>query len=323
VPPVDVHPSGFVQPYLQRDASGALDFGAAARIGAVAERRAWRTRARVELDILPEVAPADAWVAVSPAAFATITAGQLRVPFSAHQLAPEWRRQLPLSPRILQDVGIDRDIGVVAELQWRRKGEALVEGTAAALNGEGANQLPEADGRTAVATRLLVTPLGARQSPAEGTLRERYVGVGGGWVYRRTGESLSELEVNTYGVDAQAAWRGYSGQAEWVYEDRTYADATVPVQLVRGGYLQLGAFVPVRRLERHLEVVARWGNAPELVTDGDYDVVGEVRNDLTLGLNGYAPQDPQRAHEMKVSVAWTHTFEGAGERVDASATFHF
>lgn len=318
--PVAIEPTGWVRPgfnWLQDSDAIPTDqdgFVLAARIGAEA-RYATLVTARLELDLAPEPSLKDAVATVRPAPWLQVGAGQFKVPVSIHQLTSDTRRLLPGDPLVSADLPT-RDIGAAATLMLPGA-RPLVAITTSAFNGEGANRLQNVNQSFLLAQRLVVTPFGVRAPVAEGTDGQLYLGIGGGWVYDKTGDASTLTETNDYAGDVQFAWRMLSAQGELAAGQRVYANPDLDNTGFWGGYGQVASFLPTHWGLRHLEVVARGGiSEPDTVHEGAAG--GQIRPrtvEITGGLNLYARLDGVPLHDLKLQAAYTHYAELEGDDV--------
>jgi hypothetical protein len=284
-------------------------------------------RARVEVELMPTLSLQDAFVAWQPAPAVALFAGQFKVPYSVQSLAAETRRQLPHDAAIVAQAGFDRDLGAMAALRLPIGGRVRATLDAALMNGEGRSQLGELGTGLLFAVRGAVAPLGARDRPQEGTLREPYLGLGGGWVLRTGAGADGETTENAVGLDVQVAAGPLSFQAEYLDRAEDTAGGPKPEASARGLYGQLGSFIPAPWVQQHLEVVLRGGwSAPKLPADGSEDPAAAIT--LEGGVNLYAPEAPAMLHDVKVQLGFAHTLPAAGRgrpgnRLDLAGTVRF
>lgn len=280
-------------------------------------------RARLEVDLLPEPTLKDAWVAVTPASWLALRAGQLKVPFSVSQLTSETRLQLPTPPRLVAASGAERDIGVEANVAVPMGGKTRLMLTSGAFNGEGANRLQNVNQRLRYVQRALITPLGARDSVFEGPGDAPYVGLGGGWIYDLDGDGDTAVETNVYGAELQASWWLWSVQAEAMMGDVFHANATVADYDVAGLAVMGSSFVPLGWARDHVELVGRWErvepNTAFGAAEGEALPQWQAADVITAGLNVYARADATRRHDVKLQAAWTHPREREGAAIDDDA----
>lgn len=317
-PTFEVRPTGWVQPrFAWETGSGeaGAGFDLTARIGAEAMSKSLPIRARVEVDLLPSPALQDAFAAWQPAPAVAVFAGQFRVPYSLQALSAETRRQLPLDAEAVKRASFGRDIGVMTAFRLPVAGKVRATLDVAAVNGEGANQVGNLGGGACFAVRGAVVPLGARERPQEGTLRQPYVGLGGGWVRTTGGGSLGDAEESAVGVDVQVAAGPVSFQAEYLDRAVSQAGAATPEWSARGAYGQLASFVPAPWANEHLEVVVRGGwSSPRLQAQSAVDPDATVAIDA--GVNLYAPEAPASLHDVKLQLAYRHVIQLEGAELD-------
>lgn len=329
-PTFEVRPTGWVQPRFTWQAEGAeadTGFGLTARIGAEAMAKSLPFWARVEVNLLPSPSLQDAFAAWQPAPAVAIFAGQFRVPYSLQALSAETRRQLPLDAEAVSQASFGRDLGVMTAFRLPVAGKVRAMLDVAAVNGEGENELGNLGGGLCLAVRGAIVPLGARERPQEGTLREPYLGVGGGWVRTTGGGSLGDAEESAVGVDVQVAAGPVSFQAE--YLDRAVSEAAGPSPewSSRGAYGQLASFIPAPWVNEHLELVVRGGwSSPRLEVGSAVDPDATVAIDA--GVNLYAPEAPASVHDVKLQLAYRHVIQLEGterddDRADVAAVVRF
>lgn len=329
-PTFEAKPTGSLSPRLTWQAAEEEDspaFTLLARLGAEARATALPFRARVEARLMPDLALEDAFVAWQPAPPVAVFAGQFRVPYSLQALSAETRRQLPLDASVVSETSFGRDVGMMTALRLPVAGKVRATLDLALVNGEGANALGNLGGGLAFAARGTVVPLGARERPQEGTNREPYLGLGGGWVRTTGGGQLGDAEESAVGVDLQVAAGPVSFQAE--YLDRAVSEAGGPAAewSARGAYGQLASFIPAPWVDRHLELVVRGGwLAPHLPVDSEVDPDATLTVDA--GLNLYAPETAAAFHDLKLQLAYRHVVQLEGkeredDRADVAAVVKF
>ena len=319
-PTFEVRPTGWVSPqytWESKRSEPTSAFALQARLGAGASSNTLRVRARIEAELLPTPSLQDAFAVWQPSPATALFAGQFKVPYSLQALSVETRRQFSTRAEAVAATTFDRDLGVMAGLRLPVGGRVRATLDVAAMNGEGANQVGNPGEGLLFAVRGTVAPLGVRERPQEGSLREPFVAVGGGWV--------SLAEENAVGVDVQVAAGPFSIQAE--YLDRARSRAGEPEWSARGAYGQLGSFIPAPWVREHLEVVLRGGwSAPHLLVEGGPDA--EARITVEAGVNLYAQASPSALHDVKVQVGFRHTLPASGtgheeDRLDVATVARF
>ncbi|GDX82887.1 hypothetical protein LBMAG42_46980 [Deltaproteobacteria bacterium] len=319
-PKFAVTPYGFVRPgfaWRQDDPSLATDtdgFYVAARMGLEAGSEAYRVRARIEVELQPEPSLTDAFVNISPSQVLSLNLGQLKVPYSIEYLAAETRRQLPNNASAVDQGSFGRDIGALLEVRLpvAQKVRATLSG--GAFNGEGRNRVENVNDKLLYAARLNITPLGGRERPYEGTGRDVFLGVGGGYVYNFTGEGQSAVEVNAFAAEVQFAVSVFSIQGEFLDKEVVHGDTTVDDFHTTGAYGQIGSFIPAPFVRDHLEIVLRGGWSDPNTA---YDTAG-FQEELALegGINLYVPEAPKWMHDTKLQLAYRHTIQLEGAVLD-------
>ncbi len=281
-------------------AEARLDLGGAGQMGALIEVKAW-----------PAPVLKDAYALYRPAQFLRFDIGQFKIPYSLAFLASDTRRLLPVAPQALAGM-VGRDMGVMLTASLPVRGRTLGSLQLAALNGKGANHASDAEGRYLYAVRGVITPLGARAKPFEGSDGSLYLGLGGAWVHDRTAEAGQTSPVNQFGGEVQFAWTLLSIQGEFLYGDRPEAASGSPHHRL-GGYGTLSAFVPLPGLREHLQLVGRFGQS-----DPDDQIAGDVAGDLqstrefAAGLNLYWFAAPGPFNDVKLQFAFLHIDELEG-----------
>jgi hypothetical protein len=294
-----------------------------ARVGVDASLPRIPVSAHVEIALLPEPAATDAFVDASPHDWVTVRFGQMKVPFSLNRMASDTRRQLPRDPMFLREADISREIGLDASVRVPIAGQDRVVAWSGLYNGEGANRIQNVNQRFQLVERVLVTPFGARGRVFEGTGRELYLGIGGGWMYDFAGDGLAAEETNTFAVDLQFAWDVLSLQAEALDQEIVHANATVADYHVQGFYAQIGSFIPAPWVRDHLEIVGRLEMSDPNTAFGsaDGESLAELQGTRRIqgGLNLYLRKNPANYHDIKLSAAYEHVdpLEGADSADDS------
>lgn len=319
--PFSVVPYGFLRPgftWRQDDPALLTDtdgFSALARFGVEAAAEPIQLRARLEIDLQPEPVLQDAFVNWSPHPVFSLNVGQLKVPFSISHLASDTRRQLPTENAVTHVAGIGRDMGVSAEGRLPIAQKPRASFTTAVMNGEGKNRLENVNDQFLFAQRLVITPFGSRERPAEGRSPTPYLGFGGGWIYNLTGADESATESNTLAAELQFAVGVLSLQGEFVDVEVIHASPDVADYRSMGAYGQFGVFIPAPWVDKHLELVGRAGFAEP--HDGLQSNVDEVATiDLDAGLNLYIPETPQFMQDVKIQVAYRHSIQDESDEID-------
>ncbi|MSP55813.1 MAG: hypothetical protein EXR69_09460 [Myxococcales bacterium] len=293
-----------------------LDLGRVGQVGALIEVKAW-----------PAPVLKDAYALYRPAPFLRFDIGQFKVPYSLAFLASDTRRLLPVAPQALSGM-VGRDLGVMMTASLPIRGRTLGSLQLAAMNGEGPNHPSDADGRYLYAMRGVITPLGARTKPFEGSDGSLYLGLGGAWVHDRSLDSGRESPVNQFAGELQFSWAVLSIQGEFVYGDRPEPVSGTPHHR-RGGYGTLSAFLPFPGLKEHVQLVGRFGQSdPDDAAAGP--TAGELSStrELALGLNLYWFGAPGPFNDLKLQLAFLHydELEGTGSQNDtltSAATVRF
>lgn len=331
--PVELKPIGFVRPsgyWIQDDPSSTAaqdGFSVSSRFGINAKYGTCGVEANVDVEVTPEPSMKDGWIRGKPVCWLAITVGQQKVPFSINQLSSDFRRQLPVNPRIISAAGISRDIGLALEWKMPVQQKIRFTGTAGVYNGEGSNRVQNVNQDFMYALRGVITPFGARESAFEGSDRNLYLGLGGGWVYNLTGADESAEERNTFGADIQFAWKWLSLQGEFVDAEVFHASMDVTDFHIQGGYGQFGLFIPAKWVSDHLEVVGRveWSDPNTAFADPGLSGSGpgaipsfQAAMVYTGGLNIYFQKSdakPTLFHDVKLQLAYSHPEETEGADV--------
>ena len=321
----EIKPFGYVRPsgyWIEDSDTSNADqdgFSLQTRIGMKARYQECGIEATIEADLTPELSLRDGFVLAKPVCWFGIIAGQYKVPWSLHQLSSDSRRQLPLSPRVVTATGISRELG--AGIEWRLPVAKKIRASVAwgMFNGEGINRAQNVNQDFSYALRGTVTPFGARDTVFEGSDGSLYLGLGGGWVYNLTGDAESAIERNSFGADLQFAWRWISLQGEYLDTAVFHASPDVTDFHIRGGYAQLGLFIPAGWAAEHLEIVGRFEQSDPSTAFPDAGLIGSGPGAIptfqaaqlwTAGLNVYLA--PALLHDVKLPIAWTHPEETEG-----------
>jgi hypothetical protein len=216
----------------------------------------------------------------------------------------------------------------VAELRLPVAEKVRAIGSVGLFNGEGSNRIQNVNEEFLLALRGLITPFGARPRYFEGIGQELYLGFGGGWVYNLTGEGEGAQERNVFGAELQFAYKWVSLQGEYMDAEVFNASVDVADFHIRGGYGQLGLFVPVAGIFEQLELVSRWEWSDPNTAFTDIGLSGsgasaipafQAAMVITGGINYYfvppAEQKPAMFHDVKLSVAYSHAKETEGDSV--------
>ncbi len=331
--PFTVTPGGWVRPGFawrqddERLVSDTDGFSFEARMGLEAVAEPIGVRARVEMEFAPEPSLKDAFVNYTPVPYLSLNAGQFKVPFSVHRLSSDTKRQFPTDPRLADAMEIKREIGASAEGRLFLAQKPRLSVSSGIFDGEGSNRAENVNDRFMFAQRVLLAPLGMRERPFEGTGREPYLGIGGGWIYNFTGSDETAEETNILQVELQAAVGVFSIQGEYADRDVVHASTEVVDYKATAAYGQVGCFIPVKWASEHLEVVARGGWAePNDALESAPEEIETV--DIDGGLNLYVPRTPKWMHDVKLSAAYRHSIQMEGDeldddRLDASFTVRF
>ncbi|MSQ03076.1 MAG: hypothetical protein EXR71_14510 [Myxococcales bacterium] len=326
-PDFEVRPFAWVQPRVSWEewepaasvGEGAAGLDLAARVGIEAQSAALHLRGRVELAAAPEVGATDAFVAWSPHAVIAVYAGQFKVPFGVQALATDTRLQLPNYAPVVAAVAYGREVGAMAEVRL-----PIAQKIRGALSVAAFDLGPTlADGGPArsilTTARLQLLPLGPRERPVEGTLREPFIGVGAAVSHDPTAPDGDPELLSAWEADLQLAFGIFSLQGEFL--ERTPGPDGEGRSGTAGGYGQLGLFIPAPWAREHLELVGRFGgldpNVDDDVRESDLSVEG--------GVNLYVPESPAWMHDVKLQLAWRSGLGDSltADRFDAVATVRF
>ncbi len=331
--PFVVTPYAWIRPsfaWRQDDEALVSDtdgFSVAARAGLEGAADRIGLRGRVEVELQPEPVLKDAFVNWTPHAVVSVNTGQMKVPFSVQQLASDTRRQFPLDAPLVDAMEIGRDMGVSAEGRLLLAKKPRLSVTTGVFNGEGANRLENVNDRFMFAQRVVVAPLGMRERPMEGTGREPYFHLGGGWVYNYTGADATAEESNTLQAEVQFAFRWVSIQGEFADREVEHGSVEVADYHATAAYGQLGCFIPVKWAEDHIEVVGRgaWTEPNDALAEGPEELATLA---VDAGLNVYVPRTPKWMHDVKLGAAFRHNVQLEGtelddDRLDVSFTVRF
>lgn len=328
--PFSARPFGFLigsfspVPPNPEDPAGENGFDLEARLGAEARLdlgKGGQMGAVIEVNLSPVPLLKDAFVIYRPARFLRLDLGQFKVPYSLGFLASDTRRLLPTTSRASTGM-VGRDVGFMMTASLPVKQTTFASVQVGAFNGEGANQLENADLHYLYAVRAVITPFGARSKVFEGSNGAVYLGVGGSWL-------VSESR-HQYAGDLQFAWNVLSLQGEFLYgkHDLLGDGGTDYGQL--GGYGTLSAFIPVPWLKDHVQLVGRFGQSDpnDQVSDDPTGEVQPATREITGGLNLYWFATPGPFNDIKFQVAYSHfdELEGdslADDKLSAAASIRF
>lgn len=325
--PVETRPWAFVKPgfawiadsdAVVTDQDGLLLYG---EMGLDAAYEPAKVGGRVSLVVVPDVQLKDAVITWAPSKYLRLDVGQFKVPMGVGYLASDSRRLLPRASLAAGEVAsTDLGLGLTGALVIQDKSWAQL--STGVYNGEGPNRIQNVNQRFLFSQRLLFTPFGPRTRAFEGTNGTTYLGLGGSWVWNVIGEGATAEEYNHFGGELQFAWNVLSVQGEVFFGDHRFASADLDDYTFLGGYGQLGLYLPFGWAARHLELVGRVGeDDPDQTVEGEVGgQIGPATLEITGGLNLYALDDPDRFHDFKLQLAFTHFRELEGEEV-ADDTF--
>lgn len=244
--------------------------------------------------------------------------GQYFVPFDRLRTIREFALQLPDRPRVVSELTLDRDLGVMAYSDHLGGESSPVAYRLGVFGGSGIHQLTTKPPGGLVVGRVELRPLGAfDDADSEGDLQRREeaaLAFGLGAAYN-LGSTRARSTTSTAYVGGTADYlhlvvdgvfkaRGFALEAEFVTRDatedriRSVDDAGAPVvEYTRSGW---GAVAqPSMMLTEHVELAARYGRlAASEGTDPTYlDDVALRENEVAGGLNWYL-----NGHRFKVQT---------------------
>jgi hypothetical protein len=262
----------------------------------------------------------DAWIAFNQLRDLQVRVGQFFVPFDRARTNAEWGLDAVERPGVVQEVSLDRDIGVelssssLGGLPWLQYRLGI-------FGGDGKNRVNTAPGFL-YAARVQVSPFGAFDDNVEGDLarlaRPRLaIGVGGAYnqnsnrARSTTGAVLALGGFDYWHAAADVVFKygGFYFLGEALYRQAAadrhdgMQSMTAVTEYSRSawGYLAQAGMM----LTDRLEVVARWEQMFALGAT-DPALIAQVRatgNDAGVGLNWY-----QAGHGLKLQADYHYLF---------------
>ena len=246
---------------------------------------------------------------------ASLRVGQFFVPFDRLRTVREFALQLVDRPRPINELTLDRDVGVIVYSDALGAKTSPVAYRVGVFGGGGTNLVnPKRPGALLLA-RLELRPLGKIDDDSEGDLARRAtpglaLGVGGAAnrntnrVRSTTGPTLTRGTVDYWhaAVDATFKWRGFAAQAEWVWRearDEVVLDAGAASEYARSGsgWIAQASYVFPRPFEivgRISRMYAKQGTDPRFLSE-----VRALGQELAVGANYYL-----NGHALKLQADW-------------------
>jgi hypothetical protein len=265
----------------------------------------------------------DAYVDWKPTRDLNLRVGQFFVPFDRLRTVREFALQTTDRPRPVNELTLDRDVGVVLYSEHLFGDASPVAYRVGLWGGKGINALNAPPAGLLGTARLELRPLGEIDDDSEGDLERRAapaLALGAGAAYnlnttRQKSTTGAAWTANTadylhLAADLTFKWRGFALQGEGLYREAAAdelrgeaADGAPVVEWARSGR---GAVVQASYLTAaNVEVVARgsrlWANP-----DTDPRWVAEIEaepHELLAGLNWY-----KNGHRFKAQTHWIAVF---------------
>ena len=245
--------------------------------------------------------------------------GQFFVPFDRLRTVREWALQLAERPRPVQELTLDRDVGIMLYSDTFLGDDSPIAWRLGVFGGGGANTTGFMDPGGLLVGRLEYRPLGPIDDDQEGDLlrRERpALALGAGYAVnintdrvRSTTGARFQLGSATFhhiALDATFKWRGFALQLAHLWKlatedeiEGTAADGSRIFEATRSGrgWVAQASYV----FERPVELVGRASQlAPVGATDPLFiDELDRLGRELAFGVNYYV-----NGHRMKIQADW-------------------
>lgn len=263
--------------------------------------------------------------------------GQIFVPFDRMRTVREFALQLPDRPRVVNELTLDRDIGVYAYSDHLGGEKSPVAYRVGVFGGSGIHQLGAHDPGALFVGRVELRPLGPVDDDSEGDLTRRAqpglaLGLGAAYNLNTTRARSTTSTVYTAGTadylhlaaDLVFKWRGFAWATEGVLRDAaqdelrsTGDDGVEVVEYTRSGWGLVTQ--PSYMLTEHLELSARYarlgafeGTDPAFLAD-----VEQRANELALGSSVYL-----NGHRFKIQAGVSTYFGDEVALPDAEYAGH-
>lgn len=282
--------------------------------------------AGLSLDTTPEPRLQDAWVDLRAADPLCLRLGQFKTPSTRAMLISSSRTLLQEAP-LIEDMAPRRDIG--AQLQGF-VGRQHLSWAVGAFNGESINRSANVDRHLLYAGRVVLSPLGAPNSPVEvlapdWSLRggkapagqadpQATMSLGARAFHNVRGEAGTAQGDSGVGAELFAHYRWFNLQGEWMTGLTDWQDTAIADYRFGGFYAQLAVFPPmVPWAEQHLAVVARLdqGDPLDPVEAGSVPLTGptdpaQERREILAGVVLFAGEPAfQDLHNLKLQLTWS------------------
>jgi hypothetical protein len=280
-----------------------LDVGAHRKLGGV------EYAVEIENELTPEFQLLDAVVSARSCLPGEgswqVALGQIKAPVSRQTLLSDSRLSFVEKPE-LASLAPDRQLGGTFELVAPYLPLVSLEG--GIFNGEGRNQVQNVDQRFLYAGRLEVRPFGRDLALTESAHDGDFLTVGASVARNRAGNGTS-IETFLYlGGDVGFAWRGISGELEYLQVEHSFSEGSVlPDYRANGFNAQLAYLLPLPGFAADkLEVGVR---VEEI--DRNDTIPITVRGDTNQSLRYYTGVLTwyQVAHDLKLQLQVSHIDE--------------
>ncbi|TVQ97644.1 MAG: hypothetical protein EA398_14240 [Deltaproteobacteria bacterium] len=288
---------------------------------------------RLELRTIPNVELLEAEVRFPILDGIGLSVGRYKVPFSRQELVSESRLQLIDRASFIKFTP-GRQLGMHATFSSNLLPFGLPDDLVllhlGVFNGESDKErapVNNIDSDMLYGARLEVHPFGRPEQLFESDVRSPedrrtpLLSLGGNLTYEERGPGNENYREQQLGADLFAAWHGASLAAEFYRRDRDYRNNVSDVdQYATGWMVQGGFFVPVRPLDRFVEIAGRVEDfRPATAVDPDRaaEILPQApgsgprlpnntqsHRDYVVGLNLFLD-----GHDLKLQINYTHRYE--------------